>query len=223
MPVCGVVSSWLSSPLLGGIISYAVFSVIFHKVLTKPAPPRAARLAMPYFTGFTVGLLAMFVGVAGPQSYRTTASRAIIMGILMGCISGAVVSTRLQAAPDNVIVMANAADRAASGGAAQEFDGTDEEDEGKSKQGKATADASRATDNVSVSIELAEARFKPLMVVTACVVAFAHGSNDVSNSIGPFNALVEIYNHGTIRPGAAVPLWVLICGGVGIGTHMEPL
>ena len=161
-------------------------------------------------------------GVAGPQSYRTTASRAIIMGILMGCISGAVVSTRLQAAPDNVIVMANAADRAASGGAAQEFDGTDEED-GKSKQGKATADASRATDNVSVSIELAEARFKPLMVVTACVVAFAHGSNDVSNSIGPFNALVEIYNHGTIRPGAAVPLWVLICGGVGIGTHMEPL
>ena len=152
---------------------------------------------MPYFTGFTVGLLAMFVGVAGPRSYRTTASRAIIMGILMGCISGAVVSTRLQAAPDNVIVMANAADRAASGGAAQEFDGTDEED-GKSKQGKATADASRATDNVSVSIELAEARFKPLMVVTACVVAFAHGSNDVSNSIGPFNALVEIYNHGTI-------------------------
>ena len=128
MPVCGVVSSWLSSPLLGGIISYAVFSVIFHKVLTKPAPPRAARLAMPCFTGFTVGLLAMFVGVAGPRSYRTTASRAIIMGILMGCISGAVVSTRLQAAPDNVIVMANAADRAASGGAAQEFDGTDEED-----------------------------------------------------------------------------------------------
>ena len=55
------------------------------------------------------------------------------------------------------------------------------------------------------------------MVLTACVVSFAHGSNDVSNSIGPFNAIVMIHQTGTIRPDAPVPLWVLIAGGVGIG------
>ena len=61
--------------------------------------------------------------------------------------------------------------------------------------------------------------FLRLMVVTAAVVAFAHGSNDVSNSIGPFTAVIEIYLNGSISKGSGAPLWVLLCGGIGIGRH----
>ena len=43
-----------------------------------------------------------------------------------------------------------------------------------------------------------EIEFKPLMVLTACVVALAHGSNDVSNAIGPFKGILTAYQSNSI-------------------------
>lgn len=64
-------------------------------------------------------------------------------------------------------------------------------------------------------IEEAEKGFRPLMVLTACVVSFAHGTNDVSNAIGPFTAVAEIYLTGKVTKTPS-PLWVLMYGGCGI-------
>jgi len=54
------------------------------------------------------------------------------------------------------------------------------------------------------------------MVITACVVAFAHGSNDISNAIGPFSVIMEASIHGDISHNEPIPKWVLVAGGVGI-------
>ena len=59
--------------------------------------------------------------------------------------------------------------------------------------------------------------FGVLMVVTACAMAFAHGSNDVANAIGPVAAIVSIVEHnGEITQKSALPIWILILGGTGI-------
>jgi len=58
--------------------------------------------------------------------------------------------------------------------------------------------------------------FGILMVVTACGMAFAHGSNDVANAIGPLAAVVSIATSGEIGAKAALPIWVLALGGGGI-------
>jgi PiT family inorganic phosphate transporter len=58
--------------------------------------------------------------------------------------------------------------------------------------------------------------FGVLMIVTACGMAFAHGSNDVANAIGPLAAVISVATTGTISAKAAVPAWVLILGGGGI-------
>ena len=58
--------------------------------------------------------------------------------------------------------------------------------------------------------------FGILMVVTACGMAFAHGSNDVANAIGPLAAVVSIATTGTIAAKSALPIWVLGLGGAGI-------
>jgi PiT family inorganic phosphate transporter len=58
--------------------------------------------------------------------------------------------------------------------------------------------------------------FGVLMSVTACGMAFAHGSNDVANAIGPLAAVISVATTGTISAKAAVPAWVLILGGGGI-------
>lgn len=59
--------------------------------------------------------------------------------------------------------------------------------------------------------------FAPMMIFTACAMAFAHGSNDVANGIGPMAAVVSIVQSGgEVAQQAALPLWLLIIGGIGI-------
>ncbi len=58
--------------------------------------------------------------------------------------------------------------------------------------------------------------FGVLMIVTACGMAFAHGSNDVANAIGPLAAVVSIATTGQIAAKSALPIWVLMLGGAGI-------
>lgn len=62
-----------------------------------------------------------------------------------------------------------------------------------------------------------EKAFTPMMIFTACAMAFAHGSNDVANGIGPMAAVVSVVqNSGDIGQKAGLPLWILVLGGVGI-------
>ena len=62
-----------------------------------------------------------------------------------------------------------------------------------------------------------EKAFVPMMIFTACAMAFAHGSNDVANGIGPLAAVVAIVESGgEVGQKASLPLWILVLGGVGI-------
>lgn len=59
--------------------------------------------------------------------------------------------------------------------------------------------------------------FTPMMLFTACSMAFAHGSNDVANGIGPLAAVVSIVNSGgQVSQNSELPLWILLLGGGGI-------
>jgi len=66
--------------------------------------------------------------------------------------------------------------------------------------------------------------FTPMMIFTACAMAFAHGSNDVANGIGPLAAVVSIVQSGgEVAQKAALPLWILVLGGVGIVTGLATM
>ena len=59
--------------------------------------------------------------------------------------------------------------------------------------------------------------FAVLMIFTACAMAFAHGSNDVANAVGPLAAINSvIQSGGEIAAKAALPSWILLLGGIGI-------
>lgn len=59
--------------------------------------------------------------------------------------------------------------------------------------------------------------FSILMLLTACAMAFAHGSNDVANAIGPLSAVVSIVEHGgQILPKTQLAWWILPLGAIGI-------
>ena len=62
-----------------------------------------------------------------------------------------------------------------------------------------------------------EKLFVPMMIFTGCAMAFAHGSNDVANGIGPMAAVIDLINSGgVIAAKSPVAPWMLLLGGVGI-------
>ncbi|WP_323903248.1 inorganic phosphate transporter [Aeromonas hydrophila] len=59
--------------------------------------------------------------------------------------------------------------------------------------------------------------FGILMIITACAMAFAHGSNDVANAIGPLSAVASIVAAGGEIGGSShIAWWILPLGGIGI-------
>ena len=61
-----------------------------------------------------------------------------------------------------------------------------------------------------------EFAFGLLMIVSASAMAFAHGSNDVANAIGPLAAVVSVVDTGEIGSKSSISPWVLLVGGIGI-------
>lgn len=57
-----------------------------------------------------------------------------------------------------------------------------------------------------------EKKFIFLQLITACYIAFAHGSNDVANAVGPLSAALNVMG----ITGTDVPIWVLVMGGLGM-------
>jgi phosphate/sulfate permease len=58
--------------------------------------------------------------------------------------------------------------------------------------------------------------FGKLQVLTACMMAFVHGANDVANAIGPLSAAITLIHYHSIAMVGPIPPWTLALGGVGI-------
>lgn len=54
------------------------------------------------------------------------------------------------------------------------------------------------------------------LIFAAALLSFAHDANDVANAIGPLAAINEAIEHGAVAAKAAIPLWVLMVGAIGI-------
>lgn len=79
---------------------------------------------------------------------------------------------------------------------------------------KIKVDAAADRDYHFASVEKV---FGVLMMFTACAMAFAHGSNDVANAVGPLAAIVGVVSSGgEVAQKSAMPVWILLLGGGGI-------
>jgi PiT family inorganic phosphate transporter len=68
-----------------------------------------------------------------------------------------------------------------------------------------------------IELRIMERVMGKFQVLSACFVAFAHGSNDVGNAIAPLAVIVFILNTGVVPiESLDIPLWILVLGGVGI-------
>jgi PiT family inorganic phosphate transporter len=54
------------------------------------------------------------------------------------------------------------------------------------------------------------------LVVSAALLSFAHGANDVANAVGPLAAIVQVAESGDFTHAFSIPIWVMIIGAFGI-------
>ncbi|HIF92646.1 MAG TPA: inorganic phosphate transporter [Myxococcales bacterium] len=175
--IAQIVASWVTSPLLGGVLAFLIFGLIRNQVLDRDKPIEALTRIGPFFffyVFFILGLVTLFKGL-----------KNLKLDLNLPQALGASVALGLVGAVIGFFLLRRASKRALAAG-----------DENSFKR--------------------VERIFVILQIMTACAVAFAHGSNDVANSIGPLAAVHSIVTTGAAGKTAAVEPWMLALGGFGI-------
>ena len=174
--VAEIVVSWVTSPLIGGVLAFLTFNLVRYLILDRENPFESARRMGPFFfffVMFAIGLITFFKGLKNLKldlDLPTALAASFALGIV-GAGVGWWFIRRVE--------------RAKKGAGDKRYAGV-------------------------------ERIFVVLQIMTACAIAFAHGSNDVANSIGPLAAINTVVSGVDLTQKAPVEIWMLAIGGIGI-------
>lgn len=188
--------SWITSPILSGLVSYTLFFLLQRLIFETPNPLEAAQKLRPLlvFSCITaVSLSLVFQGLKQLDIHLSFAAAFSIACSLGGAASfGSYWLTKTNRAP--LLSLSPLPSSLPIGS-------------------QTLNNHSNRLAPLHSDIEMI---FIPLQIISACLVAFAHGANDVANAIGPVAAVVEALNTNTVGSHAQIPLWLLALGGSGI-------
>ncbi|TAJ91510.1 MAG: inorganic phosphate transporter [Gammaproteobacteria bacterium] len=231
--------SWVISPLLSGVISYFIFRLVLQTIFYNNRPLQAAKRLTPllvFCVFFILTLTMVFKGLKNLNldlSFPEALAVASAIGLAAALISLWLVSfVKVEprpAAEDAAHIVTNPKLIKALEKAAKQLervklavpdrlkdDASVALEEVRRLRFEAQRHYSFHTD--SSDLQKVERLFVYLQILSACFVAFAHGSNDVANAIGPMSAVISVAMEGgkSVAAKAPVPLWVLALGGLGI-------
>lgn len=182
-----IMLSWLVSPLIAGVLAFALFRSVQHLILDTDDPFSNAKRFIPIYmfvVGFMISMVTMVKGLKyalADSGIALSMGQAALLSVLIGIITalvGIYFLSRVQRNPE------------------------------------------MEKNNRFYSVEKV---FAILMVFTACCIAFAHGSNDVANAVGPLAAIVGVVKSGAVTNTTPMPNWILLLGAfgivVGLGTY----
>lgn len=229
-----IVSSWILSPLMGGILGYYIFTMMRKLIFYAPDPVEATRRLTPFLVFAVVFILALVFVFEGMHnlSWKPSTTHKVILAACVAAIGSFISYLLVQRMPPSAMrerpvpvygpeVVASlekarkhlSRAQSNSKGEVQYTAGllVEEVDQMlRSVEQKQEFDSSH-TEYMKV-----EKVFSYLQIMSACMMAFAHGANDVANAIGPLSAAVAILSTGLYAIEAPVPTWALALGGVGI-------
>ncbi len=170
-----IFSSWMVSPIMGGLISYFSLRFILRTIIDSRDPIARAQQYVPVMIALAVTILssAFTQKLLNRWLSREIEGLGIVLAVAFGFIAFVVF--------------------------------------------RRFAQSVRETSTVREKIlARTEGIFAKMQWVTACFLAFAHGSNDVANAIGPAAAVMAALTENTVGDQTAVPGWLLFTGGIGI-------
>jgi PiT family inorganic phosphate transporter len=197
--------TWVATPFASGALAALFYSVVKYSILDRPDPLSQMREWIPWLSAamlsvFGIIVLPSVVNVALVQTGAIAAAHDrfgwnlpihdIVIGI--GAIAAIALTLNSWKKLESV-----------------------ENPEGRGEKTEGISTNSSPTPKLRHSlIEQQMARFQ---VLSACFVAFSHGSNDVGNAVAPLAAIAYIRRTGSFpSEDFSVPLWILVLGGAGI-------
>jgi PiT family inorganic phosphate transporter len=186
----GLISiGWILTPLISGAIAALFYSLIKHWILDQPDQVVQLQEWIPWLS---TALLSVF-GIIVLPSLTEPLTNFVIeqVGFPIPAYDIPLLTGAIAVIGLTIISWRQLADL------------------GKTEQ---TEESTQSP--MSNPVERLFARFQ---LISACFVAFAHGSNDVGNAIAPLAAIVYINRTGSVPiDGITIPIWILILGGAGI-------
>ncbi|MEE2882410.1 MAG: inorganic phosphate transporter [Planctomycetota bacterium] len=228
-----ILSSWIISPLLSASISYLTFRLLLRNIFYQKNPLAATKRLAPLLVFIVCTILTLTLVFKGLKNLKLNLELGPALLIAMGVgIASAILTALLvrrievpegedSASPHRMQYLANSLTKAkkhlrrvkdVSDPSVQEEVAVLLE---KTEALTMTIEREKGPTDTP-SLNKVEKIFVYLQILTACFVAFAHGSNDVANAIGPLSAVVQTVREGTVAMKSEVPLWALALGGLGI-------
>ena len=229
-----IVTSWVISPLLGGVISYLIFNLLRKKIFYTHNPIESAKKLTPVIVFVTITVLGLILIFKGLQNLdlEFTFFGALIFSVILGALGAfisylclrhisaperhrnppaynAETSVALEKAKKHFCVLVTPSQ-------VHEFNIIltvllDELNNATSTIKKTEEGEVNKSEYATV-----EKIFGYLQIMTACLMAFAHGANDVANAIGPLAEGVQVLMTNTVVTSTTPPVWALALGGLGI-------
>jgi phosphate/sulfate permease len=240
-----IAAGWVVSPLISGAAGFMLFRVILRAVFYKANPVEAARNLAPWLVFLVLCVLIGVAAFKGfkplwkkydidpfdAKVLLVVASTAVVSGLIGMLITRGLVKdirsdSDSQGIPGDPMAVGPDVPRSLTKAAmhlrriANQTQGelSEQIDEMISKLNHIRGDVKDRVESGTNSTDLqkVEKIFVYLQILTACFVAFSHGSNDVANAIGPLSSAYQAIRSGTVVGSAEVPMWALALGGVGI-------
>lgn len=170
-----IVSSWVISPVLGGLIAAATLFFIKHTILYRPDVMGAAQRFVPWLVALMAWAFGTYLMLKGVKKiWKADFLEASLIGLIAAIIVYWLTSRSV-------------------------------------RKKVAALENTRANVNDLFTVPL---------IFAAGLLSFAHGANDVANAIGPLAAIADALNTGGVVTKAAIPLWVLLLGGLGLAVGL---
>ncbi|MBL4638066.1 MAG: inorganic phosphate transporter, partial [Proteobacteria bacterium] len=185
-----IASSWVISPVIGGVIAAAFLFAIKKTIIFKEDKIKASYKWVPVYVAIMSWAFVTYlvlkglkkiwpslIGVVNDMTFFTievTKKPTFTTAAIMGVVVAVVVFFWIK----------------------------------KSLKGKLSKlQNNRASVNLLFTVPL---------IFAAALLSFAHGANDVANAIGPLAAIYDAVMTGTISAKAGIPIWIMAVGALGI-------
>ncbi|MCI2400864.1 inorganic phosphate transporter [Aliiroseovarius subalbicans] len=170
-----IASSWVISPVTGGVIAAGSLYFLKKTVFFKPDPLAAAQRVVPLMIGIMGWAFTTYIALKGVKHLiKVSFPAAVIAGLVVGILIYLIVRPMI---------------RRAAPGLPNNRDGVNK-------------------------------LFTMPLIFAAALLSFAHGANDVANSVGPLAGIVDVLSEGDGGAKVAIPLWVMVIGAIGISVGL---
>ncbi|MEG3990472.1 inorganic phosphate transporter [Microcoleus sp. S28C3] len=204
--------TWVATPIASGALAALFYSVVKYSILDRPDPLSQMREWIPWLSA---ALLSVFGIIVLPSVVNV----ALVQ-------TGAIALAHDRFGwnlpiHDFVIGIGAIAAIALTLNSWKKLESVEKQEERRKKEeakgDKGFGPSTKSSPTPTLPHTLIEQQMARFQVLSACFVAFAHGSNDVGNAVAPLAAIAYIRRTGSFpSEDFSVPLWILVVGGAGI-------